>query len=96
MPTVTMRELKQNPQAVVQQVLATAQPFALTSRGYDTGVVIQPAAAAVTPRRFVPGHSLDSVRRAAPLTATQAQSWLDDIRTVTDDDVTDPWENPDS
>jgi prevent-host-death family protein len=41
MPTVTMRELKQNPNAVVEKVLARRVAFEVTSRGRPTGVVLR-------------------------------------------------------
>ena len=87
-----MRELKQNPHAVVTQVLAADEPFRLVSRGYDTGVVMQPATAQSNPQRFVSGAALNAMRNLAPLTAEQRQAWKDDIATaIGEDDVEDPW-----
>jgi len=94
MSTVTMRQLKQNPQEVVRQVLATGQPLHITSHGRDTGAVVQPAATApANPKPFVTGADLNKLRDRAPLTPEQAQSWLDDIRAATwDEEPSDPWE----
>ncbi|MCL2090002.1 MAG: type II toxin-antitoxin system Phd/YefM family antitoxin [Micrococcales bacterium] len=43
MQTVTMRELKQNPNAVVEKVLTQRVVFEVTSRGRPTGVVLRVA-----------------------------------------------------
>ncbi|MDR1634167.1 MAG: type II toxin-antitoxin system prevent-host-death family antitoxin [Bifidobacteriaceae bacterium] len=45
MPTVTTRELKQNPRAVVERALATGLPYRITSHGRDTGAAVQADAA---------------------------------------------------
>ena len=89
-----MRELKQNPQAVVRQVLANGGAFKLTSRGYDTGVVIQPAQSSARPQRFVSGAVLNALKGLAPLTPAQALSWKQDIaEAIEDDAVADPWDH---
>ena len=93
MSTVTMRELKQNPQAVVSQVLAANEPYRITSHGHETGVVVQPAQTKVTPRRSLPGSVLNEIFASAPLSPEQAQSWKEDIDAAVDDDITDPWES---
>ena len=93
MPTVTMRELKQNPQAVVSHVLTTNEPFHITSHGHETGVVVQPVQTQVIPRRFLPGSVLNEIFATTPLSPEQAQSWKDDIAAAIDDDVIDPWES---
>ena len=92
MPTITMRQIKQNPHAVVEQILAANQRFRITSHGHDTGVVIQPATLATGPQRFVPGTDLQSIGTENPLTPAEVQAWLDDIYSGFDDDVIDPWE----
>jgi hypothetical protein len=40
MPNVTMRELKQNPSAVIEKVLARRVHFDVTAHGHPTGVVL--------------------------------------------------------
>lgn len=86
-----MRELKQNPYAAVKQVLEARQPFEITSRGYDTGVVIQPATGDSHPRRYVSGEMLNALR-SLQLSADEKQSWKDDIAAaVGDDAIEDPW-----
>ena len=94
MPSVTMRELKQNPQEVVRQVLATGQPHHITSHGRDTGAVVQPAVMTPAhPKPFLTGAELNALFALAPLTPEQAQAWKDDIEAVTyDEPPSDPWE----
>lgn len=90
-----MRELKQNPYAAVRHVLAASEPFAVTSRGYDTGVVIQSAAVKTNPQRFVSGEVLNAMRDAMPLSVAEAQAWKDDIEAaIGDDGLEDVWERP--
>jgi len=92
MPTITMRQLKQNPQAAVQQVLAAQEPITVTSRGLDTGVVMQPATP-TGPQRYVSGAVLNALADRTPLTREEAQAWMDDIENGMEYDlVTDPWE----
>jgi len=92
MPTITMRELKQNPQSAVQQVLAANQPFTVTSRGHDTGVVMQPARP-TGPQPFVTGAVLNAIADLSPLTPEAAQAWKDDIENGMEYDlVADHWE----
>jgi len=96
MPTITMRQLKQNPQAAVSQVLAADTAFHLTSRGVDTGVVMLPAGAP-RPQPFVSGAALRAALGRATLSRGAAKAWLDDIRVVTvDDEAADPWEHRDT
>ena len=93
MPTVTMRELKQNPQAVVSQVLAANETYRITSHGHETGVVVQPAQTQVAPRPFLSGAVLNEIFATAPLSPEQARSWKEDIDAAVDDEVIDPWES---
>jgi len=93
MPSVTMRELKQNPQAVVRKVLEADEPFHITSHGADTGVVIQPATDMSYPRRGVSGAILNAIADRTPLTKEQAEAWKHDIIEGIDDPLwDDPWE----
>jgi len=92
MPTVTMRELKQNPQAVVREILETAESFRVTSHGHDTGVVMQPAGVREQPQRFVSGEVLNDRSWITGLTSEQAHAWKEDIAAgIAADDVVDPW-----
>jgi len=93
MSTVTMRQLKQNPQEVVRQVLATGQPVHITSHGRDTGAVVQAAAAPAQPKPFLTGAELNALFAQTPLSRDAAQAWKDDIESATyDEPPTDPWE----
>ena len=89
-----MRELKQNPQDVVRRVLATGQPYHITSHGRQTGAVVQPAElASGYPKAFLTGAELNDLFARTRLTPEQAQAWRDDIEAATyDEPPTDPWE----
>ncbi|MDR1513597.1 MAG: type II toxin-antitoxin system Phd/YefM family antitoxin [Propionibacteriaceae bacterium] len=87
MPTVTIRELKQNPRAVVERALATGLPYRITSHGRDTGAVVQADAAG--PRRVVPGAALNAL---PPVSDAVGQAWKDDIAAARlDHGPVDPW-----
>jgi len=94
MSTVTMRQLKQNPQEVVRQVLATGQPAHITSHGRETGAVVGPAVMApVYPKPFLTGAELNALFAQSPLSPEEAQAWKDDIAAATyDEPPSDPWE----
>jgi len=88
-----MRQLKQNPQAVVREVLATGQPSYITANGRETGAAITPVAAPVRPKPFLTGAELNAIRDLAPLSPGGAQAWIDDIEAATyDEPPRDPWE----
>jgi len=88
-----MRQLKQNPQAVVREVLATGQPSYITANGRATGAAITPVAAPVRPKPFLTGAELNALFAQSPLSAEAAQAWKDDIEAATyDEPPRDPWE----
>jgi prevent-host-death family protein len=87
MPPVTIRELKQNPRAVVERALATGLPYRITSHGQDTGAAVQADAAG--PRRGVPGAALNAL---PPVPDAVGQAWKDDIAAARlDHTPVDPW-----
>lgn len=68
MPTITTRELRQNPAAAIRRVLDQSEPMAVTAHGRPTGVVL--AAASAERRTWVSGRALlDAV---SPLAADTA------------------------
>jgi prevent-host-death family protein len=86
MLTVTMRELKQNPQEIVRRA-TEGQDFEVTSYGRGTGVWITSRPSG--PRRWVPGGVFAA---AKPLTTPQAEAWKRDIESALEDSpVADPW-----
>ena len=89
-----MRELKQNPGAVVDQVLTMGQPLHITRHGQHTGVCIQVGATGRGPLDLVPGSVLNAMAATRQLTRAQAQAWQDDIdETDLDHSISDPWES---
>jgi antitoxin (DNA-binding transcriptional repressor) of toxin-antitoxin stability system len=75
MATVATRELKQNPHAVIQRVLESGEPVAVTAYGKPTGVVIAPERP--VKRRWVPGSALRQA--VAPLPEDESQAWLEEL-----------------
>ena len=78
MLTVSIGELRKNPQAVLRQVLMAKEPVSITHRGQETGVALQ-AQTQIIPQRFLSGSVLNKIFAASPLTEEQAQSWIADI-----------------
>ena len=88
MLTITTRQLKQNPAAVVREVLETGQSAEITAHGQPTGVLLTPAGSGR--RTWVSGTAI--ARTVAPLDAGQAQAWHDDLAASRDSDFgSDPW-----
>jgi len=88
MRTVGTRELKQNPQKVIQEVLSSEEEFEITSHGHPTGVRM--VAARRTPRRWVPAADLESI---TPLDPREATAWQEDTEAAFEGEVSDPWED---
>ena len=92
--TVTIRELKQRPGAVIDHAVAVGQPIHITRHGQATGVFIQAGPTDSEPREEVPGSVLNAMATGRRLTREQAQKWLDDIEEASlDYEPTDPWGN---
>ncbi|TQL02697.1 type II toxin-antitoxin system Phd/YefM family antitoxin [Cellulomonas sp. SLBN-39] len=87
MATVGTRELKQNPHAVVRQVLETGEAVVVTTHGHPTGVALVPTH--VGPRRWVRGADL---ARVALIDDDAVSRLHDDLASVDqDDEPADPW-----
>jgi antitoxin (DNA-binding transcriptional repressor) of toxin-antitoxin stability system len=88
MHTVGTRELKQNPHAVIQRVLASDEEIEITTHGRPTGVRLvadRPARA-----RWVTAQALADLRPLAAEDAADLRALVDAARD--EDDVDDPWE----
>ncbi|GCE76552.1 type II toxin-antitoxin system Phd/YefM family antitoxin [Cellulomonas biazotea] len=88
MRTVGTRELKQNPNAVIQEVLAADEAIAITTHGRPTGVHL--VADRTRSARWVRGHDLLGVRPSTPDDSALLKAQIDAARD--DEDVEDPWE----
>jgi len=75
MLTISTRQLKQNPAAVIDEVLASGEPAAITSYGKPTGAVIAPAEGR-KPRTWVSGKALMEM---PPLPDDVMRSWQRDL-----------------
>ncbi|MDT0303523.1 type II toxin-antitoxin system Phd/YefM family antitoxin [Streptomonospora wellingtoniae] len=90
METIGTRELKQNPQTVIQRVLESGDEFEITAYGRPTGVRLVPDHA--QKRRWVSGAELMTITSASPLSPRDAASWREDVENAMDDELVDPWE----
>lgn len=90
METIGTRELKQNPQTVIQRVLESGDEFEITAYGKPTGVRLVPDHH--EKRRWIPGSDLMKIPSMSPLEPGEAAAWREDIEDAMDDEVTDPWE----
>ncbi|GIG36774.1 type II toxin-antitoxin system Phd/YefM family antitoxin [Cellulomonas pakistanensis] len=89
METVGTRELKQNPQAVIQRVLSSDEEIEITTHGRPTGVRL--VADRPQRARWVPAHALADLR---PLDAEDAVELRELIAAHRDDaEPRDPWED---
>ncbi|AEE46864.1 type II toxin-antitoxin system Phd/YefM family antitoxin [Cellulomonas fimi] len=88
MRTIGTRELKQNPHAVIEAVLASDQPIAITSHGRPTGVRL--LADRPGPAPWVPGTALARLRTATTDDGLVLKAQIDAARD--EDLVEDPWE----
>ena len=75
MLTISTRQLKQNPAAAIDEVLASGEPAAITSYGKPTGAVIAPAEGR-KPRTWVSGEAL---RNIPALPDDVMRSWQKDL-----------------
>ena len=89
MNTIGTRDLKQNPNTVIQRVLETGEEFEITAHGHATGVRLVPAHAG--PARWVSGDVLNADQ--AGMTPQDVDEWRSDVEEAFEDDVTDPWDN---
>jgi antitoxin (DNA-binding transcriptional repressor) of toxin-antitoxin stability system len=87
MRTVGTRELKQNPHAVIQDVLHSAEEVEITSHGHPTGVRLVPDRP--TRARWVPASALRGLTPLEHRDAVELHALVEEGRA---DDVQDPWE----
>lgn len=88
MDTVGTRELKQNPNAVIQRVLQTGQDLEITAHGHPTGTKIVAVAAR---GRWVPAGALAHI---TPMRPDNARAFADDVDRMREDDgPRDPWDD---
>lgn len=88
MDSVGTRELKQNPNAVIQHVLRTGQELEITAHGHPTGTKIVAVAAK---GRWVPAGALAHV---TPMSPDNARTFADDVDGMREDDeLRDPWDD---
>jgi antitoxin (DNA-binding transcriptional repressor) of toxin-antitoxin stability system len=85
--TVGIRELTQNPLAVVQRVLDAGEPVKITTHGHPTGVSLVPDAP--SSRRWVRGAELGRVR---PMGHDAAERLHHDLAGLDEDEPADPRE----
>ncbi|MFD0773016.1 type II toxin-antitoxin system Phd/YefM family antitoxin [Streptomonospora algeriensis] len=90
MKTIGTCEPKQNPQTVIQRVLASGDEFEITAYGRPTGVRLVPDHR--EKRRWIPGSDLMKIPSTSPLSPSDAAAWREDIEDAMDEEVTDPWE----
>lgn len=86
---VATRELKQNPQSVIQRVLETGEDHEITSYGQATGVRMvrdEPR-----PKRWVTGAEL-MARDIEPLSRADRDAWQKDMEGFLAEAPTDPWQ----
>lgn len=88
MNTIGTRDLKQNPNTVIQRVLETGEAFEITAHGHATGVRLVPTHAA--PARWVSGDVLNADQ--TDMTPEETDAWRADVADAFDDEVTDPWD----
>jgi antitoxin (DNA-binding transcriptional repressor) of toxin-antitoxin stability system len=88
MNTIGTRDLKQNPNAVIQRVLETGEEFEITAHGHATGVRLVPTH--VGPARWVHGEVLNV--DGPGLTPAETDAWRADVDGTFDDEVTDSWD----
>lgn len=88
MRTVGTRELKQNPNAVIQHVLTSSEEVEITSHGRPTGVRLVPDRPART--RWVHASSLTGLRPLDEQNRADLHALLDADQG--DDTLIDPWE----
>lgn len=87
MTSVGTRELKQNPQAVIQRVLVSDEEIEITTHGRPTGVRLvrdRPRRA-----RWVSAIDLAGIRPLADDDAADLRALVEESRD--DDAITDPW-----
>lgn len=88
MTSVGTRELKQNPHAVIQRVLASDEEIEITTHGRPTGVRLvrdRPRRA-----RWISGSDLAGIRPLPDDHAADLRALVEASRD--DDEITDPWE----
>lgn len=88
MNTIGTRDLKQNPNTVIQRVLETGEEFEITAHGHATGVRLVPAHPG--PAQWVHGDVLNADELG--LAPEEAEAWRADVEDAFDDEVTDPWD----
>jgi antitoxin (DNA-binding transcriptional repressor) of toxin-antitoxin stability system len=89
MRTVGTRELKQNPQAVIQRVLETGEDHEITAYGQPTGVRLvrdEPR-----PKQWVTGAELMAMD-IEPMSKADRDAWKKDMEGFLAEEPTDPWE----
>ena len=87
---VATRELKQNPQSVIQRVLETGEDHEITSYGKSTGVRM--VRNDPRPKRWVRESEMPEI---TPMSEENTDSWLRDLDDLyADDDFVNPWERP--
>lgn len=90
MKTIGIRELKQNPQAVIKEVQESGEEIAVTVYGKPTDVVIRRKGP--TPQRWVKGAVLNQLAEGFQDLDTEA--WKADIEdSPFNEDFDDPWES---
>ncbi|GAB3171127.1 hypothetical protein GCM10027059_38780 [Myceligenerans halotolerans] len=87
MRTVGTRELKQNPQAVIQRVLETGEDHEITAYGQPTGVVL--VRREPRPKRWVRGSEMPEI---TPMSREDREAWKRDIDVWEKEELVDPWE----
>lgn len=86
MKTVGMRELKQNPNEIIERVLESREELELTSHGRPTGVKLTPVA-----RGRATWVSADALARVTPLDDSAAARYRDASAMLESEPVADPW-----
>ena len=88
MRTVGARELKQNPNSVIQRVLESGEEYEITSHGHRTGAKLvrsdRPKAS------WVPGSALADLPPMGRENVNDLIEEIDDVRNA--DEVRDPWD----
>lgn len=89
MRKIGTRELKQNPQAVIQRVLETGEDHEITTYGQPTGVRLvrdEPR-----PKRWITGAELMAMD-VEPMSEADRDAWKKDMESFLAEEPTDPWE----